>query len=109
IGELYVAADACITDYSSVMFDFAVTGKPLYYFTPDLEDYTSTRAVYFDLSEVAPSTLHRDAADLVEDLRDLDGYAARYGDRYAQFRSTYVPWDDGKASARVLDAVLGDV
>ncbi len=39
INELYLAADVLVTDYSSVMFDFAVTGKPIVYFPYDLEDY----------------------------------------------------------------------
>jgi CDP-glycerol glycerophosphotransferase len=39
ISELFLVADALITDYSSVMFDFSVTGKPIFFFTPDLDRY----------------------------------------------------------------------
>jgi len=109
IADLYVAANACITDYSSAMFDFSVTGKPLYYFTPDLEEYVRNRSTYFDLKDVAPSALHRDVNSLAEDVADLEGYGARYRYRYQAFQQSFVPWDDGKASARVLDTLFGEI
>ena len=31
--DLYLAADVMVTDYSSAMFDFAVTGKPMIFYT----------------------------------------------------------------------------
>ena len=37
IADLYLAADVLVTDYSSAMFDFAVTGKPMLFFAYDLE------------------------------------------------------------------------
>src|SRR6185312_833190 len=36
IRDLYLAADVLVTDYSSAMFDFAVTGKPMVFYTYDL-------------------------------------------------------------------------
>ena len=55
VTELFMAADAMITDYSSVMFDYSITRRPMIFFVPDMDDYRdSTRGVYFDLSEVAP-------------------------------------------------------
>jgi len=91
------------------MFDFSVTGKPLYYFTPDLEEYVRNRSTYFDLKDVAPSALHRNVDSLAEDVADLNGYNARYGYRYQAFQQSFVPWDDGKASARVLDTILAEI
>ena len=44
VSELFLVADALITDYSSVMFDFTVTGKPLFFFVPDLENYRGAPA-----------------------------------------------------------------
>ena len=49
-SDLFCASDLCITDYSSVMFDFTVTDKPLLFFTPDYERYMNEqRGVYFEL------------------------------------------------------------
>ena len=50
ISELYLAADAMVTDYSSTMFDFALTGKPMLLYVYDLEDFRDRlRGFYFDL------------------------------------------------------------
>ena len=54
-SRLLLAADALITDYSSVMFDFSVTGKPMYFLVPDIEHYRGElRGFYFDLVAHAP-------------------------------------------------------
>src|SRR5690606_29230843 len=51
MSRLMLAADALVTDYSSVMFDFTITGKPLYFLVPDLEHYRGAlRGFYFDLA-----------------------------------------------------------
>ena len=46
ISDLYLITDICITDYSSVMFDFANTKKPLLFFTYDLEFYKTNYVAF---------------------------------------------------------------
>ena len=107
IRDLYLASDVLVTDYSSVMFDYAVTGKPMLFFTYDIEDYRDhLRGFYFDLTVAAPGPLLRTTAELAEALGDLDRVVTEYRSVYAEFRATYCPWDDGRASARVLDRLL---
>jgi CDP-glycerol glycerophosphotransferase len=104
INDLYIASDLLVTDYSSVMFDYSVTGKPIAFFAPDLDTYVAMRGAYFDLRAEAPGPVCRELADLVGGLRDLEAVAARYQDKYNAFREKYTPWDDGKAAARVVDS-----
>ncbi|WP_029431513.1 CDP-glycerol--glycerophosphate glycerophosphotransferase [Blastococcus sp. URHD0036] len=107
ISELYLAADVLVTDYSSTMFDFAVTGKPILFLTYDLEYFSDElRGFYFDLAEVAPTPLLRTSAELVEALADLDALTARTADRYARFRETFCSLEDGHATERVLDVIF---
>jgi CDP-glycerol glycerophosphotransferase (TagB/SpsB family) len=104
IGELYLAADVLITDYSSAMFDFAVTGKPILLFTYDLADYRDRlRGFYLDLEEIAPGPLLATSDDVLAAVADLDAVAAAHADRYARFRRMFDPYDDGHATERVLD------
>ncbi len=42
INDLYLVADALITDYSSVFFDYAILGRPEIFYMDDLEDYRDT-------------------------------------------------------------------
>ena len=69
-SQLLLAADALITDYSSVMFDFSVTGKPMYFLVPDMEHYRGElRGFYFDLAAHAPGPVVRTQDELVTALR----------------------------------------
>lgn len=52
IQELYLASDMLITDYSSSMFDFALTKKPVFLYTFDIASYKEDRNFYFDLSKL---------------------------------------------------------
>ena len=104
---LYLAADLLVTDYSSAMFDFAITGKPLLFFTYDLEHYRDDlRGFYFDLAEVAPGPLVQTSAELVTAIGDVEAITAANVDRYARFRDTFCSLEDGSATDRVLDLLF---
>jgi CDP-glycerol glycerophosphotransferase len=108
INDLFAVADVAITDYSSIMFDYSVTGKPMLFFVPDLDDYRDRRrGVYFDLEDSAPGPLLTTTDEVAEALRALDPatYAAQHGERYAAWRARFNPRDDGRAAARVVDEI----
>ncbi len=52
IQELYLACDALLTDYSSVMFDYMATGKPCFLYVNDKEAYRGDRNFYFDMEKL---------------------------------------------------------
>jgi CDP-glycerol glycerophosphotransferase len=107
IRDLYLAADLMVTDYSSTMFDFAITGRPLLFFTYDLEYFQNElRGFYFDLAEVAPGPLLRTSKELVDAIADIDAIAAEHRERYARFRETFSHLEDGAATDRVLDLLF---
>ncbi len=106
ISHLYLAADVLVTDYSSVMFDFAVTGKPIILYAYDLEHYRDRlRGFTFDLDAEAPGPVVLDRDHLADALLDLDGVRADYGAKYAAFRDRYCHLEDGHATDRVLTAL----
>ncbi|HEV7741767.1 MAG TPA: CDP-glycerol glycerophosphotransferase family protein, partial [Pseudolysinimonas sp.] len=109
--ELLLLADVLVTDYSSVMFDFAGTGKPIVFFTPDLAHYsTDLRGFYFDLLAEAPGAVVHER----EDLRDAilatrsvgGGRDAAARARADAWRERFTPLDDGHAGARVVQRML---
>ncbi|GIH91380.1 CDP-glycerol glycerophosphotransferase family protein [Planobispora siamensis] len=106
MADLLLVADVLITDYSSVMFDFAATGRPILLFTYDLQRYSSKRGLYLDLEAEGPGPLLSTGADVIEAIRTIDQVAAANADRYENFRRTYAPRDDGKATARLVDHVF---
>jgi CDP-glycerol glycerophosphotransferase len=105
--ELYLAADVLVTDYSSLMFDFAVTRKPILLFTPDLANYRDElRGFYFDLEAEGPGPLFDTVEELRAAVEDLDAVAGRSRDAYTRFVDRFCHLDDGHASGRVVDALL---
>jgi CDP-glycerol glycerophosphotransferase len=109
IAELFLISDVLITDYSSVMFDFATTGRPMLFFTYDLAHYRDQlRGFYFDLEAEAPGPLLTNSDEVVAALRDADGVADAYQAAYAAFAAKYCPLDDGKAAARACDRLFVD-
>jgi len=108
IQDLYLIADVLVTDYSSVMFDYAITGRPILFFTYDLEHYRDAlRGFYFDFEATAPGPLLHTSEELVGALRDLAPVVDRYAPAYAAFREAFCDLDDGSASVRVVDRMLG--
>jgi CDP-glycerol glycerophosphotransferase len=107
IQELYLASDVLVTDYSSAMFDFAVTGKPMLFFTYDLEHYRDVlRGFYFDFEAEAPGPLLRTSAELLAALQSLPEVERKYEALYRDFRRRFCPLDDGHAAGRVVDQVF---
>jgi CDP-glycerol glycerophosphotransferase (TagB/SpsB family) len=101
ISDLFLVADILVTDYSSVMFDFSVTGKPIYFFTPDLQHYRDElRGFYFDLLAEAPGPVISDASELVRRIREPE--TDEFARRYSAWRSKFNPRDDGHAGERVV-------
>lgn len=106
IAELLVVADVLVTDYSSVMFDYTATGRPIVLFAPDLEHYREDlRGFYFDLAAQAPGPVVSTQEQLTDALSSV-GVPAAYAERYARWRSRFNARDDGHAAQRVVARIL---
>ncbi|MGE9695322.1 CDP-glycerol glycerophosphotransferase family protein [Streptomyces sp. CH6] len=106
VEELALAADALVTDYSSLMFDYAHLDRPIVIYADDWQVYQATRGVYFDLLERPPGAVARTEDELAEILagdawRDPAARAAR-----TAFRERFCAFDDGRAAERVVRRVF---
>ncbi|MFL6135477.1 MAG: CDP-glycerol glycerophosphotransferase family protein, partial [Nocardioidaceae bacterium] len=108
VSELYLAADVLVSDYSSVIYDFAVTGKPIVLFPYDLEHYErSVRGLYFEYGSWAPGPVVETSRELARALTEVCRRPnAEPDEAYAAFVDRFCPWEDGHASTRVWEAVL---
>ncbi|WP_306204767.1 bifunctional glycosyltransferase/CDP-glycerol:glycerophosphate glycerophosphotransferase [Actinoplanes sp. RD1] len=109
MADLLAAADILITDYSSVMFDFASTGRPMLFFTYDLAYYRDElRGFYFDFEAEAPGPLLATSDEVITAIRDIDTVVPGYTERYAAFAAKASDLDDGHAAARLADRMLAE-
>ena len=107
ISELYCAADALCTDYSSVFFDYAVTGRPLLFFWPDRAHYEKALHGFYMDADKLPGPKCATTGQLARELRAMGTWDERYGAEYQAFRQEFAPHEDGRASERVIDRVFG--
>ena len=104
ISDLYLISDICITDYSSVMFDFANTRKPLLFFTYDLEYYKEQlRGFYFDFEKEAPGPLIKENKELIEAIKNIDNIEKQYEDKYNQFYNRFCTFESGQSAKKIVD------
>ncbi len=107
ISDLYLAADVMITDYSSVMFDYAHLKRPMLFYAYDLEHYRDRlRGFYFDFEEEAPGPLVLQEKRLFEEINRLSEWNSRYGVSFATFDQKFCQWDDGTASRQACNRIL---
>src|SRR5699024_6858592 len=73
ISDLYLISDICITDYSSVMFDFANTRKPLLFFTYELDHYKDNlRGFYMNFEDKAPISMLKNNKTLINSIKNIE-------------------------------------
>ncbi|WP_158295175.1 CDP-glycerol glycerophosphotransferase family protein [Eggerthella lenta] len=103
VNDLYLASDLLMTDYSSVMFDYANLRRPIILFAPDRDRYADAiRGFYFSLEEV-PGPLCMTTDEVVEKVTHVEEHGLQYEQAYTAFVEKFCPLDDGFASARVLE------
>jgi CDP-glycerol glycerophosphotransferase len=100
VEELCLAADVLVTDYSSIMFDYAVLDRPIVVYAPDWEAYRTLRGTYFDLMAEPPGVVTRTESELIDAFRSRAVWAA---DRErTAFRARFCALEDGRAAERVV-------
>ncbi|WP_341707507.1 glycosyltransferase [Halopseudomonas sp.] len=97
---------ALVTDYSSVMFDFACTGRPIFLYVPDLDSYRSGRNMYMAL-EALPFFKTTNHHELLGALVESQSFVQGLAPTYAGFLEKFCPWDEGVSSKEVCDQFFG--
>ncbi|MFT4221270.1 MAG: CDP-glycerol glycerophosphotransferase family protein [Microbacterium sp.] len=104
LGLLHVT-DLLITDYSSIIYEFALLDRPMLFFAPDKTTYAATRGFHRDYDETAPGRVCETFDEVVQAIRENE-----FGqDKLARFRAENFDRVDTGAADRVIDwLVLGE-
>lgn len=99
--DILPRVDLLVTDYSSVYFDFAITGRPIVFYVPDWERYDSKRGLYFEKGAL-PGQVCTDLDELARAVfAPVTDARAR-----SRFLSEFSPMDDGRSAERVAHTFL---
>jgi len=103
--ELLMIADVLITDYSSVMIEFALLNKPIIFFTYDLDYYINEdRGFYFDFKKFAPGIIVEDMDQLINNFKNID-FKNIDNEKFLSYQFNDF---DGKSSKRIVDFMLNN-
>lgn len=99
--------DILITDYSSVLFDYLPTLKPLVLYMYDIDEYTEERGLYFSAKEL-PGEKCYNINELVNTLTYLLENNINSVSIEANKVAEFAPHDDGSVSEKVINALFLD-
>lgn len=98
--QFLTVADCLVTDYSSVFFDFASTGRKIVLFPYDRKEYLRDRGMYLDMDRDLPFPKVYDLASMLEELRSEKNY------KDADFVERYCPFESSTAAKKICDFAI---
>ena len=87
VEDIMIAADILISDYSGIIFDYCVMGKPIFLWTYDYDTYNEIRGLYFDIRKDLPSaSTEEDLLRMIKETNlteNVNNYVIPFRNKYA--------------------------
>lgn len=103
IEDLICASDICISDYSSLIFEYSLFEKPIILFAYDLDVYFDWRGFYYDYFEMAPGPVLISTEEIIDYIVHIDTQFDR--EKMHAFREKFMCSCDGHSTERILEEV----
>ncbi|HET6636138.1 MAG TPA: CDP-glycerol glycerophosphotransferase family protein, partial [Streptomyces sp.] len=104
VTELLTLADGLVTDYSSILFDYALLDRPVICYLPDHDAYLAEdRGTYLDLYDVAPGPVVSTQEELFAAVAGLKAAEVDHRDARQRFVASFGEYDTGQAARRVVE------
>ena len=102
VNEVMLAADILVTDYSSIIFEYALLNRPMAFLAPDLAAYERERGFFFDYRSGVPGPVVETTEQLITWI------SAKVFDlpRVAKFAAESFDVMDGHATERLVEQVV---
>lgn len=102
--DYMICSDILLTDYSSSMFDYSLTGKPCFLFTPDLSHYANEERGFYLQIDQLPYPVAETFEQLLHNIEQFD--EEQYLNNNADFLEYIKNYEDGMASDRVVEDII---
>ena len=106
IEDLLCVADICISDYSSLVFEYSLFERPLIFFAYDIDDYNDWRGFYYDYDKLTPGPVFTENEEIIDYIKNIDERFDKQ--RIIEFREKFMSACDGNATERIIDLALED-
>jgi len=107
INDLYLISDLLITDYSSAFFDYALLERPIIFYMPDYSKYKNQLRDFYLSLENLPSNIITNQKELPNEIINFYENNGNFHQNITNFNKAFNTNDDGNASERVIDILLG--
>lgn len=106
IEDLLCVSDVCISDYSSLVFEYSLFEKPMIFFAYDLDNYYDWRGFYYDYKDFVPGPIHTTCEEMIDYIKNL---ATKFEkNKVVEFKNKFMSACDGHATERIMKLVFGD-
>lgn len=106
IDQLLCASDVCISDYSSLIFEYSLFERPMIFFAYDLDDYFDWRGFYYNYDELTPGPVVKETEEIIDYIRHLD---TRFDQAQVHaFKEKFMSSCDGHATDRIMALVYAE-
>lgn len=99
IDELICGSDICVSDYSSLVFEYSLFERPMIFFAYDLDEYFDWRGFYYKYDEFVPGPIVRNSIELLDAIRNIDTYDKQ---PIIEFKKRFMGSCDGNSTERII-------
>lgn len=103
IDKLLCASDVCISDYSSLIFEYSLFERPMIFLAYDLDDYFDWRGFYYNYDELTPGPVVTKTEEIIDYIQNLDTRFDK--EQVHAFREKFMSACDGCATDRIMELV----
>lgn len=100
IEDLLCCADICISDYSSLVFEYSLFEKPMIFYAYDYDNYCDWRGFYYDYSEFTPGPVVQTEDELINSIKNIDTQFDKQ--KVIDFKEKFMGSCDGHATERII-------
>ena len=105
IDELMCVADLCITDYSSLIFEYSIFERPILFYAYDLKEYCKEQGFFYEFESFVPGYICKTEEDIIYQIEHITDYDLK---KMREFRKKFMSSCDGHATERILKLVFGE-
>ncbi|MBF0738322.1 CDP-glycerol glycerophosphotransferase family protein [Staphylococcus arlettae] len=103
VNDILFVTDILISDYSSLVYEFAVFKRPMLFYAFDLEDYITSRDFYEPYETFVPGKIVESFDDLIVALDNEDFEQ----EKVPKFLDKHFKYQDGRSSERLVRNLFG--
>lgn len=109
LNPLLAISDSIITDYTTTVYDFLYTNRPIIYYFYDIERYRETRGFFIEpIESICAGHLTYNLAELGNAIKDIADGKDSFRTKRQFLQELFIKYLDGKSTERIKEYFFGD-